>query len=95
MIIPSDFESDISKSIKTLKENGCEHIYLFGSVAVGTADVNSDIDIAITGLPASRFFEVYSKASLGLHHNLDLVDLDHDPEFYRFLLENNRLVKLS
>lgn len=95
MDIPSDFLKDIEQAVSTLKEAGSREIFLFGSLSNNKASTKSDIDMAITGIPAEKFFEVYSKTARNLVHDLDLVDLDHEKEFAAFLRENNRLVQIA
>ena len=38
-----------------LKESGCEEIYLFGSLADGTANEDSDIDLAVRRIASGKF----------------------------------------
>ena len=75
MTIPTDFQGDINKAVAALQVAGSTGIYLFGSLTSGTAGPDSDIDLAVSGLPASRFFEIYSQVARNLTHELDLVDL--------------------
>jgi predicted nucleotidyltransferase len=95
MDIPADFRSDLERAVVTLKACGSTGIYLFGSLAGGNCREDSDIDLAVTGIPAARFFESYSLAARGLRHQLDLVDLDHETAFADFLREDGRLVRID
>jgi len=52
LTIPTDFQVDISKAVAALQAAGSTGIYLFGSLTSGTAGPDSDIDLAVSGLPA-------------------------------------------
>ena len=50
IFIPEKFQIDIEKAVEILKQEGCQEIYLFGSLVNGDFNDESDIDIAIKGL---------------------------------------------
>ncbi len=54
-------QKDLSDAIEILKRFGATEIFLFGSLARGTSDDASDIDIATVGLPKNRFFAAYGE----------------------------------
>lgn len=56
--IPEKYHNDIDKAIKILKDEGCNEIYLFGSLVNGDFHENSDIDFAVNGLPEKKYFKV-------------------------------------
>lgn len=95
MIIPIEFQNDLDIAISVLKAAGTTEIFLFGSLTSEHRRSDSDIDLAVCGLQADKFFEVYSRAAKNLVHELDLVDLDHEVEFASFLRETNRLVRIA
>ncbi len=95
MTVSEAFKKDIDKAVAVLEKAGSKEVYLFGSVAENRGEEWSDIDIAVSGIPANQFFKVYSEAARNLEHELDLVDLDHETEFAAFLRENNRLVRIN
>ena len=95
MEIPEAYRNDLDAAVAALKKAGSTEIYLFGSIAEGLVGENSDIDLAVRGIPAEKFFKVYSDTARRLDHDLDLVDLDHETDFAAFLRETNRLVKIS
>lgn len=74
--LPNEYQEDIKKAIKILKENGAKEVYIFGSIANGKFNENSDIDIAIRGLEESEFYKVASILMFELEHEFDLIDLD-------------------
>jgi predicted nucleotidyltransferase len=58
-------------------------------------DEHSDIDLAVTGLPPEVFFRATSTAHDCFDRNLDLVDLDQDSPFTRYLKQNDELRRLA
>jgi predicted nucleotidyltransferase len=56
---------------------GARKVFLFGSLARGDQGPIFDIDLAVEGVPASRFFEAAAFAtSQGRKWRIDLVDVD-------------------
>jgi predicted nucleotidyltransferase len=53
--------NDVENATKLLKDEGCEAVFLFGSLVTGRIHDNSDIDIGIKGYPTGKFFRLYSK----------------------------------
>ena len=88
-------KSDLDRAIEILKEEGCEEIYLYGSIAEDRFDEESDIDLAVKGIPSGDFFRVLGRLMLELDHPVDLVDLDKDEDFSRFLKEEGELIRAS
>lgn len=89
------FRDDIERAVSYLKEMGCSEIYIFGSIANGTADDDSDIDIAVRGISPERFFKIYGHLLLILEHEIDLVDLDLQKKFGERLIENETLKRVA
>ena len=57
--------------------------YLFGSAAHGPVRKDSDVDLAVSGLPPAYFFRAMGKASRVIDLPVDLIDLDDDNPFTR------------
>jgi predicted nucleotidyltransferase len=74
---------------------GAREVYLFGSAATGTMREDSDIDLAVTGLPDEVFFRAMGKAEDILQCPLDLVDLDEDNLFNDCLKRKGKLVRVG
>lgn len=74
--LPPSYQEDIQKAIKILKENGATEVFIFGSIANGKFNENSDIDIAVKGLKESNFYRVASILMFELENEIDLIDLD-------------------
>ncbi len=85
----------VEKAAILLKSAGCKEVFLFGSVAEGSDNENSDIDIAIKGCPPGRFFELLGKLMLELDCRVDLVNLDHEDAFSKHLLNNGQLLHVA
>jgi predicted nucleotidyltransferase len=90
-----DLRERIRRAAEVLREFGVREVYLFGSAATGTLDEHSDIDIAVTGLPPEKYFKAMGAAGDILKRPLDLVDLDEDNPFTRYLKEENELVHVD
>ena len=80
-----DLRARIDLAVKALLAAGAEEVYLFGSVAEGRARPDSDVDLAVRGLPPRDFFRAYSAAAGVLMKPVSLVDLDVDDPFTRHL----------
>ncbi|BDC48325.1 hypothetical protein F183_A06410 [Bryobacterales bacterium F-183] len=77
-----------------LRAMGANEIFLFGSAARNELTSHSDVDIAVRGLPAARFFAAASAATDALNRPVDLVDLDDPSPGVRYLLSSGELVRV-
>ena len=93
--IPDTFQQDIHRAIEILKNAGCTSIYLFGSLAHGKSRNVSDIDLAIQGCPKQKYFQLLGKLMVELDKPVDLVDLDIQDSFSRYLLEEGELLQIG
>jgi predicted nucleotidyltransferase len=93
--IPEDYQADIQKAAELLKNEGCEAVFLFGSMVTGKIHQNSDIDIGITGLPPKRFFRVYAYLDKAVSNRIDLVDFDLNKDFYHLLNSLGEVIKIG
>ncbi|MCL2155720.1 MAG: nucleotidyltransferase domain-containing protein [Leptospirales bacterium] len=93
--IPDKYRGDIEKAVNLLKNEGCESVYLFGSLVTGNIHDNSDIDIGIKGLPEGKFFEVYSRLYFDFDTKIDLVDFDTNKDFYSMLNRIGEVVQIG
>lgn len=84
----------IKRAAQALRDTGARQVYVFGSAANGVLRPGSDVDMAIAGLPPKRFFEAMGKASDILQVPLDLIDLDEENAFTRYLREDEELVSV-
>ena len=93
--IDSRFRTDLETAIRYLRSKGCSEVYVFGSLGTGTAQKESDIDIAVQGIRAEEFFSVYGELLTQLGHGVDLVDLDLQADFGRMLAETGSLRRVA
>ena len=80
--------SSIEAAADILKAFGATEVYVFGSAAHGSLRADSDVDLAVSGLPPAVFFRAASKAADALNRPADLIDL----EFFSYskFLQSNR-----
>jgi len=93
--IPSKYQKDIDIATNFLKNEGCQSIYLFGSLVTGKIHKNSDIDIGIKGLPPEKFIRVYAKLGNNVSNTVDLVDFDENDKFYNLLNSIGEIVEIG
>jgi predicted nucleotidyltransferase len=85
----------IEKLISVLKTAGAREVYLFGSATRDAMGPASDIDVAVSGLPPQVFFRAMSDAEDAIGMPLDLIDLDEDTPFTRYLKEEGELQRVA
>ena len=91
----SEFADLVQKAVMALKSAGAREVYLFGSAAMGTLREESDVDMAVSGLPPEVFFRAMAQASRALGRPLDLINLDRDNLFTRFLIKEGELRRVG
>ena len=89
-----EMKARVNTIAEVLKSYGATEVYLFGSVAKGTNNEHSDIDIAVAGLPPEKFFEAMGDAIGAVKILFDLVDLDGNSSFVQYLKGSNELVRI-
>ncbi len=90
-----EINGDVERVVAELKSAGAREIYLFGSTARGRVSVSSDLDLAISGLPAQNFFHAAARAGEVSDRTVDLVDLDQETPFTRYLKDENELIRVG
>ena len=93
--LPYEYREDIKKAVSLLKDEGCEEVYIFGSLAEGKDSSSSDIDIAVKGCPKGKFFSILGKLMFELEYPIDLIDLDKDTEFAKHIEKEGTLLNVS
>lgn len=68
-----------------------DRVLVFGS-SVHDQDDGRDIDLAVEGLPASRFFAFYGELIFSLSKPVDLVDLSQNTKFTEMIRKEGRLL---
>lgn len=94
--LSEELRQAIQRAAAALKAAGAREVYLFGSVAKGRVREGSDIDLAVAGLPPRVFFRAMAEAHEALgSRNLDLIDLEEDNDFVRYLRDHGELVRVG
>ena len=92
-------ESELAALVKgaaeALKAAGAREVYVFGSAARGTLQEDSDVDFAVSGLPPEVFFRAMAQASRVVGRPVDLINLDRDSPFTRYLKEEGELRRVG
>lgn len=90
-----DMRESIERAASALKELGAREVYVFGSAASGRRSSGSDVDLAVSGLPPEVFFRAMARARDILGRDLDLVCLEDDNPFTRYLREEGELERVA
>ena len=85
----------IKRAAAELKSAGAREIYVFGSAARRTGNADSDLDLAVSGLPPSAFYRMGARVSDLIGRSVDLIDLDINTPFTRYLRAENELVRVG
>lgn len=91
----ASLEIQIQTATAILKAAGAREVYIFGSAASDKMRLDSDVDIAVSGLPPNVFFRAMSDAERALGRPLDLIDLDEDNPFTRYLKSEGELLRVG
>ena len=90
-----DLKKLIERAAAALKEAGAREVYVFGSAASGTMREDSDVDLAVSGLPPQVFFRAMGQAGDILRRPFDLIDLDEVNPFTQYLKEHGKLQRIE
>jgi predicted nucleotidyltransferase len=85
----------VDKAASALRAAGAKEVYIFGSASKGNMRPNSDVDMAVSGLPPEVFFRAMAAAHDALGRPLDLVDLDEDNTFTQYLKAKGELLRVG
>ena len=85
----------VGKAAKLFVALGASQVFVFGSAVTGQLRPDSDIDMAVSGLPPRVYFSAVSQASDLIGRPVDLVDLDDDSATVRYLHESGKLVPVG
>jgi predicted nucleotidyltransferase len=66
-------------AVAALREHGAQKVILFGSLATGRTTGGSDIDLAVEGLAAERYFSALADVMAAVVGPVDLVRLEEAP----------------
>ena len=90
-----EMQERVDKAASALLAVGAKEVYVFGSASKGNMRPSSDIDLAVSGLPPEVFFRAMAAAHDALGCPLDLVDLDEDNDFTRYLKSKGELLRVG
>jgi predicted nucleotidyltransferase len=74
---------------------GASQVFVFGSAVRGELRPASDIDMAVSGLPAQVYFSAVGKAWGLLGRPIDLLDLDEDTPLVRHIRSSGVLIRVG
>ncbi|MGE0882517.1 MAG: nucleotidyltransferase family protein [Blastocatellales bacterium] len=94
-MISDEIRQLIESAAQSLKAAGAREVYLFGSAASGQMREDSDIDLAVSGLPPELFYRAGAAAEDALGRPLDLIDLDEVTPFTKYLKEESELLRVG
>lgn len=92
--VPEKYRADIEKAVQILKQSGCEEIYLFGSLIKDKTREKSDIDLAVRGCKPEHYFQILGELMMELEHLVDLINLDRDDDFAKYLIKEGDMVSV-
>ena len=90
-----ELKVSVDRAASALKAVGAKEVYVFGSASKGQMRPDSDIDLAVSGLPPEVFFRAMGIASRAVGRQVDLVDLDEDNPFTEYLKHHQELVRVG
>ena len=90
-----DTTSLVAKATAILHEEGASEVFLFGSQADGTATPDSDLDLAVRGLPPERYFRAVGRLLRELRVSVDLISLDAGSPFAQMLIQRGKLRRVA
>lgn len=93
--VPQQYQNDLERAVKILRDGGCTEVYLFGSLTSGKQHQRSDIDLAVRGCPPGQFFHLLGELLFKLDYPVDLVDLDKEDPFVEFLIKKGKLQQIA
>lgn len=82
----------IERGLPVLRAYGVRRVWLFGSVAAGTAGTASDIDLLAAPVAAADFWDLRRDLEAALAHPVDLYTQDDDGDLVRKVMERGELI---
>lgn len=85
----------VVQAAEALVSAGAREVYVFGSATQNALGKNSDIDFAVVGLRPESYFHAMVMAEDAAHRTIDLLDLEEDSPFTKFLKKKGQLVRVA
>jgi predicted nucleotidyltransferase len=95
MLISLSESESLIQAIRGLKAEGATEVHVFGSYAEGRASADSDLDLAVRGIPADRWYMALARALGEITVRVDVIDLDRPSRFAEFLMKTGRLQRVA
>jgi predicted nucleotidyltransferase len=93
---PTHHETEaVLAAANLLRSMGASSVFVFGSFVRDELRPDSDVDMAVSGLPPRVYFSAVSKISDLLGRPADLLDLDDDTPLVRHLLGSGELIRVD
>ena len=73
----------LEAAAEILRAAGAERSWLFGSLAAGVPRPESDVDLAVSGMPSAGYFEALATLMALFGTRVDLVRLEDAPDSLR------------
>lgn len=93
--VEAELERRILAAAQRLRQRGATAVYVFGSVLTGHIRPDSDVDLAVEGLPPSVFFRAMSEASRIIGRPVDILDLDRGDTIAAHVLDSGELNRVA
>lgn len=87
-------DSVLVAAANLFRRMGATQVFVFGSATKDGLRPDSDVDMAVLGLPPAVYFSAVSKASELLGRPVDLVDLNDRTPLVQYLLRSGDLVRV-
>ncbi|MFQ6044473.1 MAG: nucleotidyltransferase family protein [Candidatus Poribacteria bacterium] len=83
----------LPKLVRILSDNyGAERVILFGSLAREEFLVNSDIDLAVSGMPTENYFKALGHLLMESPYTCDLVTIEDASDLLRQRIEEDGVI---
>lgn len=76
-------------------ELGAKEVYVFGSATTGRMRQDSDVDLAVGGLPPEVFFAALAEAMQIVGRPVDLLALERHPTLAAELFRSGELLRVA
>lgn len=90
-----DIASVLANAARILREEGASEVYVFGSFARGSVGPDSDLDLAVAGLPEGRILIAMNRLLAELGRLSDLVQAEREPEFMTYLRSTGAIRRVA
>ena len=88
-------DKEILEAARVLISYGAQEVYLLGSLAKGEVTEDSDVDLAVKGLPDGVFFSAVAQASRILSVPLDVMTYDGNAALVKLLTMRGEMRRVA